>query len=114
MSKILDKIIGDFGEKKRWRAMKARAKALPSDYAMVYEEIQHYLWNTGRLISIDPFDNLLDLFEEAAAAGRKVIEITGDDVAAFADELVRDEKSYLEDCRKKLNRKIATKIRKAA
>jgi DNA-binding ferritin-like protein (Dps family) len=110
MSKILEKIIGDFKEKKQWRAMKARAKALPNDYQVVYYEIQHYLWNTGSIMTFTPFGNLLDLFEESVAGGRKVIEIVGDDVASFADELARDEKGYLENCRKKLNRTIHKKL----
>jgi len=37
MGNFLKKIIGD---KKEWRAMEARAKALPKDYQVVYDEIK--------------------------------------------------------------------------
>lgn len=112
MSGFLEKIIGDFEEKKEWREIKARAKALPSDYRTAYEEIQKYLWKTSGLGSIKPFGSLLDLFEEGAAEGRSVLEITGNDVAAFADELVRGEDSYFEKSRQELNNGILKKLDK--
>jgi DNA-binding ferritin-like protein (Dps family) len=40
MTKFLEKIIGDFGGKKEWRQIEARAKALPKDYANAYSEIK--------------------------------------------------------------------------
>jgi len=41
-----------------------------------------------------------------------VLEITGNDVASFCDELVKGEKTYFEGWREKLNRGIAKKIGK--
>ena len=111
MSSFLEKIVGDLEEKKEWKEMKARAKALPA-YRTAYEEIQKYIWKTSGVGSIAPFQNLLDLFEEGAAYGRNVLEITGDDVAGFADELVRGEKSYYDKIRQELNNGIAKKIGK--
>ena len=61
-------------------------------------------------MTIDAFRTLIDLFEESAANGRQVLEITGDDVAAFCDELVKGEKTYFEKLRKKLNNNIAKKL----
>ncbi|MCL2343854.1 MAG: DUF1048 domain-containing protein, partial [Firmicutes bacterium] len=49
-----------------------------------------------------------------AANGRTVLEITGNDVAAFADELVRGEKSYFEKKRRELNGSIQKKLGKDA
>jgi DNA-binding ferritin-like protein (Dps family) len=112
MSKILDKIIGDIDDKKEWRAMEKRAKALPHDYQVVYEEIKKYMWKSTGISTIDPFRTLIDLFEESAANGKKVLDITGDDVAAFCDELVKGEKTYFEDLRKKLNKNVAEKLKK--
>lgn len=112
MSKILDTIIGSVEDKKEWRAIEKRAKALPHDYRIAYNEIKHYLWKSSGITTIDAFRVLIDLFEESAANGRQVLEITGDDVAAFCDELVRGEKTYFEDLRKKLNRGIAKKLGK--
>ena len=109
MNDFLTKIIGD---KKEWRAIEKRAKALPHDYRIAYEEIKHYLWTSSGITTIDAFRVLIDLFEESAANGRQVLEITGNDVAAFCDELVKGEKTYFENLRKKLNSNIAKKIGK--
>lgn len=112
MKNFLNKIIGDFGEKKEWSAMEARAKTLPHDYLIVYNEIKRYLWSGAGPLnsSIDLFRGLLELFDEGAANGKSVLEITGHDVAAFCDELVRGEKTYAEYLREKLNRDVMKKL----
>jgi len=109
MKDFIEKIIGD---KKEWRAMEARAKALPKDYQVVYHEIQQYLWKSSGLAGIDIFKGILDLFEEGAANGKGALEITGNDVAAFCDELVQGSKTYIDRWREELNHNIAKKIRK--
>lgn len=103
---IIDTLIGEVGEKKRFRANEKRAKSLPSEYREAYENIRNYLWSTSGVESIDPLIALVDLLEEAAASNKHVTDITGPDVAAFADELVRGEKSYKDQQRDKLNRKF--------
>lgn len=112
MSKIVDAIIGSVADKKEWRSIEKRAKSLPQDYRVVYGKIKHYLWNSSGITTIDAFRNLIDLFEESAANGKEVLEIIGNDVASFCDELVRGEKSYFEKMRKNLNRDIAKKVGK--
>jgi len=106
MGKIISTIIGDFGEKKRYRQTEKRAKALPPEYAEAYKDIKHYVWNTSGILTIDPLVSLIDMLEEAAADDRRVVDITGPDVAAFADDLVRGERSYKDQQRKKLNEKL--------
>jgi DNA-binding ferritin-like protein (Dps family) len=56
---------------------------------------------------MEPLITLVDIFEEAASNNRSVIEITGSNVAEFADELVRGVKSYQDQQRDKLNRNFA-------
>jgi DNA-binding ferritin-like protein (Dps family) len=109
MSKIINTIIGDFNEKKEYRQNEKRAKALPAEYAAAYKEIKHYVFNSSGILTIEPLKVLVDMFEEAAAENRHVTSITGPDVAAFADELVRGEKSYRDQQREKLNKKMAEK-----
>jgi DNA-binding ferritin-like protein (Dps family) len=77
--------------KKQWRAHTARVEALPSDYQIVYKEIQKYFFKTGAVGLADGtlLPELVDFFEEGVAAGRGVLELIGDDVAAFCDDLVR-------------------------
>jgi DNA-binding ferritin-like protein (Dps family) len=76
--------------KKQWRAHMARVKALPPDYQVVYKQMQRYLFKVG---GISPDGRLLawivDFFEEGVAAGKGVLELVGNDVAAFCDDLVK-------------------------
>lgn len=109
MNKIIDTLIGSLDEKRDYRKNEARAKALPVEYREAYKQIKKYIFTTSGILSIEPLTTLVDILEEASADGKSVIEITGPDVAAFADELVRDTKSYQDDRRKKLNDAIANK-----
>lgn len=103
MGKIINTLIGDLNEKRRYYATEKRAKTLPPEYAEAYQHIKHYLWNTSGVLTLEPFVSLVEMLEEAAADGKRVIDITGPDVAAFADDLVRGESSYKDLQRKKLN-----------
>jgi DNA-binding ferritin-like protein (Dps family) len=82
--------------KKKWRAHMARVKALPPDYQIVYKQSQRYLFKVG---PIDVWDGRLlsgvvDFFEEGVANGKGVLELIGNDVAAFCDDLVKDSRTY--------------------
>jgi DNA-binding ferritin-like protein (Dps family) len=82
--------------KKQWRAHLARVKALPRDYQIVYKEIQRYLFKVGPvdLWEGDLLSGIVDFFEEGAAGGKGVLELIGNDVAAFCDDLVKDSRTY--------------------
>lgn len=102
-------------EKRKYRQMQARVKALPEEYSYVYDKIQHYMWSFsgGSGMDLLPiFTDLLELFETGAAEGRRVLEITGEDVAAFCDELLRNAKTYTQNWRENLNRDIIKKVGK--
>lgn len=93
--------------KKQWRAHTARVKALPPDYQIVYKEMQRYLFKVGptdlaegRLLS-----GIVDFFEEGAAAGKGVLEVTGADVAAFCDGLIQDTGTYADAYQESINEK---------
>lgn len=78
--------------KKEWRAHLARVKALPQDYQIVYKEIQKYLFKTGPVELTEGtglLSGIVDLFEEGAASGKGVLEVTGSDAAAFCDDLIK-------------------------
>jgi DNA-binding ferritin-like protein (Dps family) len=114
MNDFLNKIIGDLEGKKEWKALETRAKALPEDYRTVYDEIKHYVWQGGTGV-MDPsnmFKRLVDTFEDGATNGKNVVEITGNDVAAFIDSLIHDEKTYADSLREKLNNAVAKKLEK--
>lgn len=95
--------------KKQWRAHVARVKALPEDYRIVYDEIQKYLFKVGPvdLSEGNLLSDLVDFFEEGAASGKGVLEVTGADVAAFADGLIKDSPTYAEVYQESLSEKKA-------
>ncbi|PED05027.1 DUF1048 domain-containing protein [Bacillus pseudomycoides] len=113
MMEMFKKMIGD---KKEYKMMMARVGALPEDYQFVFKKIQNYMWNFSAAGSgMDMLHiqyELIELFESGAAEGRQVLEITGDDVASFADELVANAKTYVAKYREDLNQSIMKQLRK--
>jgi DNA-binding ferritin-like protein (Dps family) len=75
--------------KKEWRDHVARVKALPRDYQVVYKEIQRYVFKVGPI----DLSGVVDFFEEGVAAGKGVLALIGNDVAAFCDDLVKDSRT---------------------
>jgi DNA-binding ferritin-like protein (Dps family) len=111
MNSFLKKIIGD---KKEWWSMEARAKALPSDYRIVYDAIKGYMFMLSSgdgMDTITILKDLLELFETGAADGKRALEVTGEDVAAFCDELLRNAKTLTENWRETMNRDVMKKLR---
>lgn len=106
---IVEMLVGNLEEKRAYRQMMARVKALPEDYRFVFDKIQHYLW----IFATGGFDmsGLVDLFESGAAEGRKVLEITGPDVAAFCDALIRTS-GEMEAKKESINKEIGQHFRK--
>ncbi|MDR0287757.1 MAG: DUF1048 domain-containing protein [Clostridiales bacterium] len=83
--------------KKEWRELMARVKSLPNDYQIVCKEIQRYLFKVGPVEltgEIGLLSGIAGLFEEGVTSGKGVLEVTGSDVAAFCDELLKDSKTY--------------------
>ncbi|TDB81981.1 DUF1048 domain-containing protein [Micromonospora sp. KC721] len=96
--------------KKQWRAHVARVKALPPDYQIVYKEMQRYLFKVGPIGLADGrlLPEIVDFFEEGVAAGTGVLELIGNDVAAFCDDLIKDSRTYADDYQKSLSGKPRT------
>jgi DNA-binding ferritin-like protein (Dps family) len=95
--------------------MQARAQALPADYTNVHRKIQGYMWRRSGGDGMDMlpiFADLLELFETGAAEGKQVLDITGVDVAAFCDELLRNARTWTENQREAFNRDIQNKLGK--
>ncbi|MFE5909592.1 DUF1048 domain-containing protein [Streptomyces wedmorensis] len=82
--------------KKQWRAHKARVKALPPDYQIVYKEMEKYFFKVGPIDLPDGplLPGIVDFFEEGVASGKGVLELIGNDVAAFSDDLIKDSRTY--------------------
>ena len=101
--------------KKEWRAHVTRVKGLPKDYQIVYKEIQKYLYNVGPIEltnGIGLLSGIIDLFEEGAAFGKGVLEVTGSDVAAFCDDLIKDSKTYADLYQESVDQKVNKAMKK--
>ena len=82
--------------KRQWRAHVARVKRLPPDYQIVYKEMQKYLFKVGPIDLADGrlLSGIVDFFSEGVAAGKGVVELIGNDIAAFSDDLIKDSRTY--------------------
>ncbi|WP_136605971.1 DUF1048 domain-containing protein [Paenibacillus dokdonensis] len=101
--------------KKEWRAHVARVKALPQDYQIVYKEIQKFFLKVGPVELTEGtglLSGIVDLFEDGAALGKGVLEVTGNDVAAFCDDLIKDSKTYADINQESVDQKVYKAIKK--
>ncbi|RFU62224.1 DUF1048 domain-containing protein [Bacillus sp. V59.32b] len=101
--------------KKEWRAHVSRVNELPQDYQIVYKEIQKYLFKVGPVElneGIGLLTEILSFFEESAAAGKDVLEVTGTDVAAFCDALIGDSKTYSDLYQESVNEQVNKAMKK--
>ncbi|MDF2513804.1 MAG: hypothetical protein K0S04_3670 [Herbinix sp.] len=101
--------------KREWRAHMARVKALPQDYQIVYKELQKYLFKVGPVQlteGTDLLSGIVDLFEEGASIGKGVLEVTGRDVAAFCDDLIKDSKTYADIYQESVNEEVNKAMKK--
>uniref|UniRef100_A0AAU2V172 DUF1048 domain-containing protein n=1 Tax=Streptomyces sp. NBC_00003 TaxID=2903608 RepID=A0AAU2V172_9ACTN len=88
-SGFISKVIGP---KKRWKAYKARVKELPENYRTAVGAIERCLMHYVPISedsNASMFEDLADLFEQAAADGTPIREIVGEHpvefVGAFAE-----------------------------
>ena len=110
MLKWIKKAIAD---KKEYRAQRTRVKALPAEYRFVFKKMQGYMWNFAGEDGSDMLQTmgaLVELFEGSAAEGRRVLDVTGEDIVGFCDEFMRDTKKWTDHYREKLNRDIRSKF----
>lgn len=111
MTSLLTKILGD---KKQWKAMEARANMLPPRLPdrVWRDEVLHvqvrYRRRRGRGCRSrgDP----RTVRERRGAHGRGVLDVTGEDVAAFCHGHLRGMTSYLDRRRASLNRDVVHKL----
>jgi DNA-binding ferritin-like protein (Dps family) len=90
ISDIAAKVIGD---KRRWRAYKARTRQLPGNYRTAVEAFERYLMHFGGAdgdSAASMFEDLADLFERAAADGTPIRTIVGEDPVEFIEALIQN------------------------
>lgn len=116
MRDFFDKYLNPFKimeSKREYKQQMARVEALPEAYQFVFGKMQHYMWMHAGGDGMDMLKicyDLIELFEDGAANDKHVLDLTGEDVAGFCDELLRSAKTYTEDWREKLNRDILKKV----
>ncbi len=101
--------------KREYKKHMARVDALPEDYQYVFKKIQEHMWKFAAGSGYDMLKihyDLIELFETGASNGKHVLDVTGDDVAEFCDELLRNAETYTENWRIKINKDIHKKFGK--
>ncbi len=101
--------------KREYKKQMERVKALPADYRYVFEKVQGHMWQFAAGAGYDMMEvqiGLIDLFEEGAAEGKPVLEVTGEDVGGFVEELLKNTRTAAEDWKARLNRDILHKLGK--
>lgn len=94
MPNFLERVVGDFGDKRRWREYRARVRAMPAPYRTAVEAIERYLGYYGAIakgdILVQMLGDLADLFEQAATDGTPIRDIVGEDPVEFAETFLRN------------------------
>lgn len=98
MTTFIEKIVGEFGDKRRWRAYRARVRALPSGCRTTGEALERYLTYFGMItkgdiptdVLMSMLEDLADLFEQAAAQGTPTRTVVGADPVEFAETFFRN------------------------
>ena len=109
MTTFIEKIIGDIGDKRRWRQYKMHTKQLPAAYRTAVEALERYLTYFGAItkgdILMSMLEDLADLFEQAAADRTQIRAIVGDDPVEFAETFLANysEGQWINKERKRLN-----------
>ena len=92
MSALIEKVVGDIGDKKRWQQYKARVQALPPGYRAAVEALERYLRYRAVIVKgdvvVDLHVELVEAFERAAAQGTPIREVVGGDPVQFAEALL--------------------------
>ena len=96
--------------KKIYKEHLAVVESLPEDYQFVFRKMNEYIWSFAGGTGMDTLQTeyeLAKLFAETSENGLSVLEVTGRDVAGFCDALIRDNKSWMDSSRKRLNAYIS-------
>ena len=86
--RAVETVTGSLEQKKRYRQYRARVEQLPASYRTAVEALQRYSFYFGGGTaegSVQMLEDLIDLFEQAAASGTPVREIVGEDPVEFAE-----------------------------
>lgn len=109
---MFEAVVGELELKKRWRQLKARKQQLPENHRKAHDAVERYLMYSAGIadgaIVTAMAEDLLELFEQAAADGTPVSAIVGDNPVEFAEEFARNysEGAWINKERDRLNEAI--------
>lgn len=94
---VIERLVGTVDERRRRRRYKARVDALPSPHRRSVRALERYLAYFGSLTAgtlrsdtfLSVLEDLVDLVEPAAAGGRPIRTVVGDDPVRFAEGFLR-------------------------
>ena len=114
---VIKAVVGDLDEKRAYRQLMKRVKALPEDYRFAFRRMQHYMFSVGPpsgditvFTDLKMFTDLVELFEASAAEGKPVLDVIGNDAAGFIDEFMRASDPGTETRQARLNREISQQL----
>lgn len=86
---LVELVVGDLDDKKRYRRYRARVRALPDGYGQTAAALERYLTHLGPsgagAALVRMLDDLADLLERSAADGLSVRELVGAEPVEFAE-----------------------------
>lgn len=106
---MFEAVVGELELKKRWRQLKARKQQLPENHRKAHDAVERYLMYSAGIadgaIVTAMAEDLLELFEQAAADDTPVSAIVGDNPVEFAEEFARNysEGAWINKERTRLN-----------
>jgi DNA-binding ferritin-like protein (Dps family) len=109
MEKVIEAFRKMMQEKAEFKAYRKLVESLAGDYQFVLKEIETYMFSLMIDESMMPvLMNTAESFAIAAADGRAVLSITGEDVGTFCENILKksNAKTWADKCREKLNENI--------
>ena len=92
MARWIEIFTGSLEQKKQYKQAMARLEALPAPYRDAGRAVQRYLMYSGPTDGdtlVTMIDDLVDLWDRAAADGTPVRDVVGDDPVDFAETFAR-------------------------
>ncbi|WP_084105970.1 DUF1048 domain-containing protein [Demequina sp. NBRC 110056] len=113
----IEVVTGSLDDKKKYREYKARKAALPAPYEQTVDAIERYLNYAGAItkgdVLVAMYEDLIVLFEQAAADGTPVSGVVGDDPVEFVEDFLRgyEDGRWVAKERARLTESVAAAVR---
>lgn len=92
--KWIEAVTGSLEQKRQYRQYKARKQQLPPTYREATDALERYLTYFGAItrgdVLVKMLDDLVELFEQAAADATPVRAVVGDDPVEFAETFLQN------------------------